>query len=248
MGFLSKLLSKSQPLQPIDLSVLKTDMHSHLIPGIDDGSKTMDETIAMLLKFKELGYKKVITTPHIMSDFYKNTPEIILAGLNEIREEIKRINLDIEIEAAAEYYFDETLFTRLKEKDFMTFAGNHVLIEFSFSSIPQGYETLFFDMLMNGYKPVIAHFERYNFFHGSIEQAQFWRENGLYIQMNINSLTGHYGPGVKKQAEMLVDSGLIDFIGTDCHRIDHLNIVETQLKHSPYLRKALELPLRNNLI
>ena len=113
MGFLSNLFSKKEVLLPNDLSVLKTDMHSHLIPGIDDGSQSMDETIAMLAKFKELGYKKIITTPHVMSDFYRNTPEIILGGLAEVREELKRINLDIEIEAAAEYYFDETLFNTL---------------------------------------------------------------------------------------------------------------------------------------
>jgi protein-tyrosine phosphatase len=247
MGFLSNLFSKKEPLTPVDLSTLKTDMHSHLIPGIDDGSQSMDETIAMLVKFKELGYKKVITTPHIMSDFYKNTPEIILAGLEEVRKEVKRINLDIIIEAAAEYYYDETLAPILDAKQFLTFAGNHVLVEFAFNNTPQGHETLLFDMLTNGYKPVIAHFERYVFLHGSIEQARKWRENGVYIQLNINSLCGHYGPAVKKQAEMLVDAELVDFIATDCHRIDHLNILENQLTN-PYLHKAMALPTRNHLI
>ena len=100
MGFLSNLFS-SKPNNPVDLSVLKTDMHSHLIPGIDDGSKSMDETIAMLIKFKELGYNKVITTPHIMSDVYKNTPEIIQNGLETVREELKRINLSLSAGPAA---------------------------------------------------------------------------------------------------------------------------------------------------
>ncbi len=244
MGFLSNLFSKKEVLLPINLSVLKTDMHSHLIPGIDDGSQSMDETIAMIAKFKELGYKKIITTPHIMSDFYRNTPEIILGGLAEVREELKRINLDIEIEAAAEYYFDETLFHTLESDSFLTFNKNHVLIEFSFSAEPQGHEKLFYDMRIKGYKPVIAHFERYIYFHGSIEKAQEWREKGMLIQMNINSIFGHYGPGVKKQAEKLIDSGQIDFIATDCHRIDHLNLLEQNLSNK-YLRKVIELPLHN---
>ncbi len=244
MGFLSNLLSKKEVLLPINLSVLKTDMHSHLIPGIDDGSQSMDETIAMIAKFKELGYKKIITTPHIMSDFYRNTPEIILGGLAEVREELKRINLDIEIEAAAEYYFDETLFHTLESDSFLTFNKNHVLIEFSFSAEPQGHEKLFYDMRIKGYKPVIAHFERYIYFHGSIEKAQEWREKGMLIQMNINSIFGHYGPGVKKQSEKLIDSGQIDFIATDCHRIDHLNLLEQNLSNK-YLRKVIELPLHN---
>ena len=243
MGLLSKLFSKKQ-ITPADLSILKTDMHSHLIPGIDDGSKSLDETIAILHKFKELGYKKVITTPHIMSDFYRNTPEIILSGLRDVKAELERISLNIEIEAAAEYYFDETLFELLEENKFLTFAGKHVLIEFSFSAAPQEHEKLFYEMRIKGYKPVIAHFERYLFYHGSIEQALLWREKGLLIQMNINSLFGHYGPAVKKQAEMLIDFGQIDLIATDCHRLEHLTILEQNLS-SNYLKKALALNLLN---
>lgn len=247
MSFFSNLFSKKKQLNPIDLSVLKTDMHSHLIPGIDDGSKTMEETIAMLVKFKELGYKKIITTPHIMSDFYRNSSSNILKGLEDIRDEIKRINLDIEIDAAAEYYFDETLFHKLEANELMTFSENHVLIEFSFSIAPQEHERLFYDMRIKGYKPVIAHFERYLYYHGSIDQAREWREKGMLIQMNVNSLFGHYGPGVKKQAENLVDSGEIDLLATDCHRIDHLTILEQNLSSS-YLRKVMNLPLKNNLL
>lgn len=243
MSFLTNLFSKKSMISA-DLSVLKTDMHSHLVPGIDDGSKSMDETIAILAKYKELGYRKVITTPHIMSDFYPNTPKIINEGLEKIRAEIKRINLDIEIEAAAEYYFDETLFQKLDANELMTFSGNHVLIEFSFSVAPQEHERLFYELRIKGFKPVIAHFERYLFYHGTIQQAIDWREKGLLIQMNINSLFGHYGPDVKKQAENLVDAGAIDLIATDCHRIDHLNIIERNL-NSTYLSKALKLPLLN---
>ena len=243
MGLLSKIFSKKQNT-PADLSILRTDMHSHLIPGIDDGSKTLDETIAILYKFKELGYKKVITTPHIMSDFYRNTPEIILNGLEIVKDELNRIQLEIEIEAAAEYYFDETLFQMLENESFLTFGDKNVLIEFSFSAAPQEHEKLFYEMRIKGYRPVIAHFERYLFYHGSIEQAKLWREKGMLIQMNINSLFGHYGPSVKKQAEMLIDSTQIDLIATDCHRLEHLTILEQNL-NSPYLKKVLDMDLLN---
>ncbi len=243
MGLLSKIFSKKQNT-PADLSILRTDMHSHLIPGIDDGSKTLDETIAILYKFKELGYKKVITTPHIMSDFYRNTPEIILNGLEIVKGELNRIQLEIEIEAAAEYYFDETLFQMLENESFLTFGDKNVLIEFSFSAAPQEHEKLFYEMRIKGYRPVIAHFERYLFYHGSIEQAKLWREKGMLIQMNINSLFGHYGPSVKKQAEMLIDSAQIDLIATDCHRLEHLTILEQNL-NSPYLKKVLDMDLLN---
>jgi tyrosine-protein phosphatase YwqE len=232
-------------LPPVDLSVLKVDMHSHLIPGIDDGSRNMDETIAMLAKFESFGYKKVITTPHIMGDFYKNTPEIILGGLEDVRSTAKQLGLKIEIEAAAEYYFDESLMDRLKRKEkLLTFGDNQLLFEFSMMSKPDQIEELLFEMLTQNYKPILAHFERYTFFFGSVDKAVEWRSKGIDIQLNLNSLTGHYGPDVKKQAERLVDSGAIDFVASDCHRMDHLMIMERNLQ-IPYFHKVLKLDLKN---
>ena len=240
MGLLSFLKKTTKA----DLSILKTDMHSHLIPGIDDGSKSMNHTIGMLRKFKELGFEKIITTPHIMSDYYKNTPEIILAGLKEVREELKRIGLYIEIEAAAEYYFDEQLFDKIKNKELITFNGNHVLFEYSFSQEPQQINELIFTFQTNGYQPVLAHFERYPYYHGKFDVVEELRAKGVLIQLNLNSLTGHYGAGIKKQARELIDRGLVDFAGSDCHRIEHLHILEANLADK-YFHKLLELPLHN---
>tara|TARA_R110002072_G_scaffold929_3_gene7467 strand:+ start:6726 stop:7475 length:750 start_codon:yes stop_codon:yes gene_type:complete len=236
---------KKEVLPPIDLSSFKVDMHSHLIPGIDDGSQSMDETIAMLAKFESFGYKKVITTPHIMSDFYRNTPEIIVRGLEKVKQTAKKLNLEIEIEAAAEYYFDETLLEKLEKKEkLMTFGDNYVLFEFSFHVEPPQIDKLLFELLSQGYKPVLAHFERYMFLLNTPEKARKWREMGINIQMNFNSLGGHYGPEIQKQAEWLVDNKQIDFVSTDCHRMDHLLILEKNLVN-PYFHKLLELDLKN---
>ncbi len=247
MGFFDRLIGKKQEanLPPIDLSSFTCDMHSHLIPGIDDGSRSMDESIAMLAKFESLGYSKVITTPHIMSDFYRNTPEIILGGLENVRTTARQLGLKIEIEAAAEYYYDESLMNKLKAKEsLLTFGDNYLLFEFSMMSKPDQTEDLFFQMLTQNYKPVLAHFERYTFLFGSVEKAIEWREKGINIQLNFNSLTGHYGPAVKEQAERLVDAGAIDFVATDCHRMDHLMILEKNLR-LPYFHKLMQLPLKN---
>lgn len=239
------VFKKKPDLEPINLGVLGVDMHSHLIPGIDDGSRSMDETIAMLAKFESLGYSKIITTPHILSDYYKNTPEIILAGLKEVRETAKKLNLTIEIEAAAEYYFDENFIEQIKNKNLLTFGDNYVLLEFAFMDEPSNTDSLFFDLQANGYQPVLAHFERYSYWHGSIDKAIELRNRGVKIQMNLNSLTGHYGPEVKKQAQALVDAKIVDFAGSDCHRIQHLMLLESQLKN-PYFHKLLENPLLNS--
>lgn len=246
MGILGNIFGKKQEsLPPIDLSTFKADMHSHLIPGIDDGAETMNDSMVMLAKFESLGYQKVITTPHIMSDYFKNTPDIIYSGLEEVRSNASKLNLSIEIEAAAEYYFDDSLLTKLKKKEkLLTFGDNYVLFEFSFHSKPSHIEELIFEFLTQGYKPVLAHFERYAFLNGSIDMVYGLREKGVNIQMNFNSLGGHYGPIVKKQAEDLIDNGQLDFVGSDCHRIDHLMMLEDNLM-LPYFHKLLDLDLKN---
>jgi protein-tyrosine phosphatase len=247
MGIFNFFGKKKEVLQPFDLSRFKVDIHSHLIPGIDDGSQTMDETIAMLAKFQSLGYKKVITTPHVMSDSFPNTSENILAGLEDVRAEIKKVGLTIEIDAAAEYYFDETFVAKIKAKDLLTFGDNYVLLEFAFHSPPQYIDQMFFELQSRGYRPVVAHFERYMYYLGKIDRAIEWRQKGINIQININSLSGHYGPDIKKQAERLIDAGEFDFIGTDCHRIEHLMLLEDSLT-SPYIHKIGHYLLKNTIL
>ena len=248
MGFLNRLFGKKEEELPdFDLARIKTDMHSHLIPGIDDGSQSMDETIAMLAKFESLGYSKVITTPHIMSDSYPNTPEIILNGLEKVRNEMQRLGMKIQLDAAAEYYFDETLIPLIKNKELLTFGDNYVLIEFGFHTPPQYVDKVFFDLKTMGYRVVVAHFERYMYYLGNIDQAIEWREKGINIQLNLNSLSGNYGPAIKKQAEALIDAQAIDFVGTDCHRIEHLMILEESM-NSKYFKKLGQIPLKNTII
>ena len=204
----------------------------------------MDHTLGMLLKFEELGYKKVITTPHVMHGFYDNTTAIILEKLEDVRAAIRQAGLTIEIDASAEYYYDETLFERIKSKDLLPFCGNHILFECSFRSEPQQLEELAFAFRSSGYQPILAHFERYFYYHGSVEMARKLRERGVWIQLNLNSLTGHYGPDVKKQGLLLIKEQLVDVAGTDCHRIEHLQLLENHLDDKAF-HQLLELPLRN---
>nr|WP_294858108.1 CpsB/CapC family capsule biosynthesis tyrosine phosphatase [uncultured Fluviicola sp.] len=225
---------------------LLVDIHSHLLPGIDDGAPTMDHTIGMLRKFEELGYRKLIMTPHIMSGVYDNTSEIILRKLEEVRAVSHDLGLKLILEASAEYYFDETLVGRIRNKDLLPFHGNHVLFEFSFRNQPSQVEELVFQLQSAGYQPVLAHFERYIYFHPSIEAAKSLRERGCFIQVNLNSFTGHYGPEVKSQAIKLLKAGMIDILGSDCHRIQHLENIDKSLK-DPLFHQLLDLQLKNRL-
>lgn len=234
---------KKKPALKAEIARLGTDIHSHLLPGIDDGSKDLEQSIAMINKFVELGYKKLITTPHILSGMYNNSPETILPALQLVRDEIARLNIPIEIEAAAEYFTDEYLFNLIDKEKLLTFADNHVLFEFSFHNKPVMMDETIFKLQIKGYKPLLAHYERYMFFPDTKQAAEF-REKGVKIQVNINSLTGHYGPHPKKQAEQLIDQKLVDVIGTDCHRIEHLMLLENNLE-SKYFHKLLDLDLMN---
>jgi len=129
MGLFSRIFPKKElTTEPIDLSFLRNDIHSHLIPGIDDGSPDMETTIMLLKKFIDLGYKKVITTPHVMSDYYKNTPEIILSGLDKVKTEIIKNNLSIEIEAAAEYNLEPEFEDLLEKNNLLTFGPEKYLL------------------------------------------------------------------------------------------------------------------------
>ena len=241
MSFLKKIFSKTPKHDPIDFGLLQTDLHSHLIPGIDDGSKSLEESLAMLNRFAELGYKKVITTPHIMSDFYKNTPEIILGGLDKLRTGLKEAGIHIEIEAAAEYYLDFHLEELIAAKNILSFGENHVLFELSFSNEPPRVKEVIFQFQTQGYKPIMAHVERYPFYFNDFDKIEDFKNRGCLIQLNINSLSGQYGPAVKKMAEQMIEKDLVDVIGSDCHHLGHLELMES-VSTNPHLHKIVNKP------
>ncbi len=231
-------------LPPFDFGVIGVDMHNHLLPGIDDGSKSMDQTIGMLIKFKELGYKKIVFTPHVMQDSYPNTPEIIKNKLNEVREEVNNLELDLILEASAEYNIEDVLMDKIKNNDILPLPNNYVLFEYSFFSKPYQTENFIFELTVKGYKPIIAHFERYPYYFNQPEIIHGYKNKGVLIQLNLLSIVGHYGPEVQKQAHWMIDNGWVDFVATDCHRIEHLEILQKTASH-PYFHKLKDLNLLN---
>lgn len=241
MGFFNRLFSKKQELlDPVDLGNLNSDIHSHLIPGIDDGSPSMEVTIELLKKFISLGYKKVITTPHVMSDYYLNTPEIINQGLENVRKSIEENQLEIKIEAAAEYNLEPSFEDLINDKNILTFGkDNFLLFELSFFSEPQNLNEVIWSMREAGYNPVLAHVERYAYWHNDYDKVEEMVNRGVKLQMNIGSLTGSYGPEVKLFAEKLVDDEVVEFVGSDCHHIQHLEMLD-YAKKLPYFHKLIQ--------
>ena len=213
---------KGQECDPLNFSVLKTDIHSHFIPGIDDGSPDMETTIALIEKMQELGFEKIITSPHVMSDFYQNSSEIILKGLADVRKELKAKNIDMEIDAVAEYYIDYEFEQKIGKEKFLTFGDNYILVELSFMEAPRNLFEIIFKLQLEGYKVVLAHPERYNYY--TIKDYEDFISRGVLLQINFLSLIGYYSPQVKKKTESLINSGMVSLVGTDCHNMNHAEL------------------------
>ncbi|APZ46558.1 histidinol phosphatase [Polaribacter reichenbachii] len=222
------------------------DIHSHLLPGIDDGAKDLDNSIELIQKMASYGIKNFITTPHILGDLYPNTPEIIRAKLKEVRDELKNRNLtDISIDAAAEYMMDEQFSILLKEdREILTLKDNLVLVEMSYFSPPNNLFDILFQLGLKEYKPVLAHPERYVSYHNNFRIFQKLKNAGCLFQLNLLSLTENYGKGVQKTAERLLKENLYDFVGTDTHHFNHIKGLQ-KISTQKNLKK-IETLLNNN--
>jgi tyrosine-protein phosphatase YwqE len=249
MVWLSLFKKKLDEEVPLDLSWLQTDMHSHLIPGIDDGSKSMEESIQLIRRLVSYGLKKIITTPHIMSEYYRNTPEIIQMGLEDLRKSLKQESIEVEIHAAAEYYLDEIFLEKVKAGDkLLTFGDNYILVETGFINKPQMLLDIIFHLEMAGYKPILAHPERYQYLINDKKLQQDLFERKLLFQVNLLSFTGFYSKQVKEFGEMLVDKGMVALLGTDCHNARYLDMLETLPRHHKIYEKIQHLELINKTL
>nr|WP_276497700.1 CpsB/CapC family capsule biosynthesis tyrosine phosphatase [Pontibacter litorisediminis] len=243
--FLKNLFGGNEPMLEVSLSELGVDMHSHILPGIDDGSDSLEQSLELVRGMKELGYRKLIMTPHVMSDFYKNTPEIIREKLQLLRQAVKEAGIAMELDCAAEYYLDEGLLDKLEnDEELLTFGEKYLLFETSFLNEPLNLREAIFRMRSKGYQPVLAHPERYTYFYGKFEELVALREHGVLFQPNLNSLVGYYSPGAKDVAERLIEQGYVDFLGTDTHGMKHITTLQKVLS-TKHIVKALALPLRN---
>ena len=241
------------PTAPLTLAALGADMHSHLLPGLDDGAETLAHSLDLLRALRALGYRKLIMTPHIMGDFFKNTPESIRAALQLLREAAAEADLgDLELDCAAEYYLDEFLGRKLADgTEMLTFGGDkrYLLFETSYMNEPLNLYDIIFELSAQGYTPVLAHPERYTYFYGRLAEIEkLRRDHGVLLQVNLNSLAGYYSPAAKKVAEQLVDAGLVDFVGTDTHHLRHTDTLLRRTLPLPHLEKLLQLPLLNNTL
>lgn len=203
-------------------------MHSHLIPGIDDGATDVANSIELIKGLRDLGYQKFIATPHILWDLFKNNSSTINPAYENLQAGLVENNINIPITYAAEYFLDYHV-DELIEEDIplLTIKDNWVLVEFSFVSAPLDLKEKLFSLQMSGYQPIIAHPERYTYFGRTKEQYEEFKEAGYFLQVNLLALTGYYGKIPQEIAHMLVKNKFVDFLGTDIHHTRHLNALQS---------------------
>ncbi|MGN6214271.1 tyrosine-protein phosphatase [Parafilimonas sp.] len=229
-----------------DLSFIGADMHSHLLPGLDDGLQTIEQTVNYIRQLQQMGYKKLICTPHILAEVYPNSPATILPKLELVRTALQENNIDIQVEAAAEYMVDLDFENHVLEgKPLLTFGKNLILIEMSYVAASNNIESVIFQLKLKGLQPVLAHPERYNYYAGNIETFQRFIDLGCYLQINILSLLGYYGEGAKKTAQNLLKNNMVTLVGTDMHHENHLNGLKDLASRKSFYKLFEGINIRN---
>lgn len=196
-----------------------TDWHSHILPGVDDGIRSMDSALEVLDRYEKAGVKKVWLTPHVMEDF-PNTPESLRARYEELKNAYKG---SVDIRLASENMLDSLFDERLDKNEFLPIGdeGKHLLVETSYMNPPYGMKEMIRRAMSKGYNLVLAHPERYRY----MDEADYrdLKKQGLLFQMNFISLVGGYGETARKKAEWLLKEGMIDLTGSDLHRLAFFN-------------------------
>lgn len=230
-----------------DISLLHTDIHSHLIPGIDDGSPDMETTIELVKQMYDLGYRKLILTPHVREDSFENDPSTFDSRLEDVVQAVKETGIEMDFEVGAEHTMDETFNALMKTHDLKTFHGKYILVEFPFFNLPIRMKEIFFDLQVEGFKLILAHPERYaTYLAKDYETLESLKDRGIMFQMNILSLDGYYGKEVKKFAEYLVNKNYIDILGSDCHNMRHIEAMKKAFQNKEIIDLIESGRLKNN--
>jgi protein-tyrosine phosphatase len=215
---------------------ITTDIHSHILPGIDDGSPDVETSLTLIDGLIKLGITSSIATPHIIGDMYRNNAETIGAALDKLQKALAEKQIDFRVNAAAEYMLDDYFLALLKNKTpLLTLKDNKVLTEFSYAEKPYNIQQMVFSIITEGYQPLLAHPERYGYFHNDFKQYNSLKDLGFLLQVNLLSLTGYYGKPVAKAAAYIIKNDLASFTATDLHHERQM-----QALHHPTNRAIFE--------
>jgi protein-tyrosine phosphatase len=221
------IFKKKSTIPPSGYFPITTDIHSHILPGIDDGSPDVETSLALIDGLIKLGVKSSIATPHIIGDLYRNNAETIGNALQKITTALTEKQIDFKVNAASEYMLDAYFLDLLANKiPLLTLKENLVLTEFSYADRPQHVEQMIFSIITEGYQPILAHPERYAYYHNDYKQYQHLKDLGFQLQVNLLSLTGYYGKPVAKAAAYIIKNDLASFTATDLHHHRHMQALQ----------------------
>ena len=229
-------------IEPFNLA---TDIHSHILPGIDDGAKDMEVSLNILRGLSDLGLKKVWLTPHVKENIYPNTFESISTAFEKFSARVAESGININMDIAAEYYIGPGFLKKLESNDkLLTMKDKYLLVEVSMGQEPLFiFETLY-AIIEHGYIPILAHPERYIYYHHKKDVYDKLKKHGCLFQMNLFSVAGYYGKAVKTAASRLLESGYYDFTATDIHNVSQLNLLNDK-----HVRRVLnEYEFKNTLL
>lgn len=217
------------------------DIHSHLLPSIDDGSKDENNTISLINSLKDYGFSQFITTPHVLTGVWNNTRDGIIAKETTTKKLLEDNNIDNPFKAAAEYLMDDVFLKLINNEPLLTLKDNYVLVEMSYLNAPLQLYDILYELQLKGYKPVLAHPERYLFYHFKFEEYEKLKRVGCLFQINLLSVTGYYGKPVFEICKKLLDHDMIDFSGSDTHHDRHIQAFKNPvlLKNTDSLIKVL---------
>lgn len=206
------------------------DIHSHLLPGTDDGAKNIEDSLQLAKALQNFGVSQIITTPHVMNHFWKNTSESIQTTAKSTTIELLKNNITIPLRAAAEYMIDDHFVNLFQSDKLLTLKDNYVLIEMSYINPPIQLYSILFDLQVAGYIPVLAHPERYIFYHNNFDEYKKLINAGCLLQLNLLAVVGYYGEKITKIAEKLLEKEMYSFVGSDVHHSNHINAFQQKIK------------------
>jgi protein-tyrosine phosphatase len=226
---------------------VSVDMHSHILPGIDDGSPDVETSMLLVRGLYDMGIRTCIATPHIIGDLYPNTDETIEPALAKLQQACKDAALPMQISAAAEYMLDDYFMEQLQQqKPLRTLHNNLLLTELPYTSEPSNLQEMLFQIITGGYQPVLAHPERYFYLHNNYEGYKWLSDLGFILQVNLLSLTGYYGKNVARAARYILDEGLAGLVGTDLHHGRHLSALQSSENQKLLNKHVKDSSLKNN--
>ncbi len=246
MFSLFKKKTKEETLILKPFESIKTDMHSHILPGIDDGAQTVEHSLALIQVLYNNGIRKFICTPHIYKELYDNTTETIENAYKILKPIVAEKFPDVSLNFAAEYFMDDYFDDKLEQNEkLLTLWENNVLIEHSFVQPPVDINNKIYKMQLNGYNPVYAHPERYEFYMQNKKAYHKLMDAGCTFQINLLSLTGYYGKAPLELAKYLIDNKMVKLVGSDIHHDRHIEAFEN-FNNNKYFKELLQQGLLIN--